>query len=323
VASLPAVESAGFITFLPLQRWGYNSDIEIQGREPFPPGRTPFVEIRAVTPAYIQTMGIPLIKGRGFTDGDTRDSLPVAIINQATAALMPPGQDPIGAHIRLGGGDRPFSTVVGVIRDVKQSGIRNEARPEALMPFTQELDTGLTRSMSLAIRTGLDPISIVPSVREQFRAVDPSQPIYNIETMEAVIADSISDSRINTVLLAGFGGIALFLALVGIYGVVSYWAAQRTRVIGIRIAIGAPRNQSLSRIVRHGMLPVMSGLLVGLPLAYVLTRFLSSMLYRVGPFDPPVFAAITAALGLAALVACFIPAHRATRLHPTEALRQE
>jgi putative ABC transport system permease protein len=321
VASLPAVESAGFISFLPLQRWGYNSSIEIQGREPFPPGRTPFVERRSVTPAYIQTMGIPLIEGRGFTDLDSKDALPVVIINQATAALLPAGQNPIGAHIRVG--DGPWSTVVGVVRNVKQSGIKNEARPEALMPYTQELDTGLTRSMSLAVRTRVDPMSILPSIREQFRAVDPSQPIYNVETMEAVIADSISDSRVNTILLTVFASIALFLALVGIYGVVSYWTAQRTREIGIRVAIGANRNQILGLVVRHGMLPVTGGLIVGVPVAYALTRFLSSMLYGVSPFDPSVFAGITAVLGLVALAACLIPARRATRLHPTEALRQE
>src|SRR5262249_47281673 len=159
-----------------------------------------------------------------------------------------------GAHLRFGGGDSPWLTVIGITRDVKQSGIRSQPRPEALIPYTQEPDTGLTRSMSLAVRSTVEPMSLVGSVREAVRGVDPYQPIYSVQTMEAVIADSISDSRINTILLAIFAGIALLLALVGIYGVVSYWTAQRTREIGIRIAIGASRKQILGLVVRHGMI---------------------------------------------------------------------
>jgi putative ABC transport system permease protein len=166
-------------------------------------------------------------------------------------------------------------------------------------------------------------MSLVASIKEGVRRVDPSQPIYNIQTMEAVIGDSISDTRINTILLAIFSGIALLLALVGIYGVVSYWAAQRTREIGIRIAIGATRSQILGLVVRHGMLPAISGLALGVPASYALTRLLTGLIYGVSPFDPPIFASIAAALGLAALLACLIPARRATRLLPMAALREE
>ncbi|HKF57053.1 MAG TPA: ABC transporter permease [Blastocatellia bacterium] len=323
LTTLPGVESAGFISLLPLQRWGYNKGIEIQGREPFPPGRVPFIETRAITPGYLAAMGIPLVKGRGFTEQDGKDSLPVVIINQMTAALLPTGQDPIGAHLRFGGGDTPWATVVGVTRDVKQSGIRNLARPEALTPYSQEFDTGLVQSMSLAVRSNLDPMSLVPSVRQAVRRVDPSQPIYNVQTMEAVIGDSISDTKINTILLGIFAGIALLLALVGIYGVVSYWATQRTREIGIRVAIGANRRQVLGLVVRHGMLPALCGLTLGIPGSYALARLLTGLIYGVSPFDPPIFASIAAALGLAALLACLIPARRATRLHPMAALREE
>ena len=179
ITNLPGVESAGFISHLPLQRWGYNKGIEIQGREPFPPGRVPFIETRAITPGYLEAMGIPLVKGRGFTEQDGKDSLQVVIINQMTATLLPAGQDPVGAHLRFGGGDTPWLTVVGVIRDVKQSGIRNLARPEALTPYAQELDAGLTQSMSLAARSSLEPMSLVASIRQAVRRVDPSQPIYN------------------------------------------------------------------------------------------------------------------------------------------------
>jgi len=323
VSSLPGVESAGFISFLPLESWGYNKGIEIQGREPFPPGRVPFIETRAVTPGYLQAMGIPLINGRPFTEQDGKDARPVVIINQATAALIPADQDPVGAHVRFGGGDRPWLTVVGIFRDVKQSGIKTQARPEALTPYSQESDTGLTRSMSLAVRSPLDPMSLVASIRDAVQGVDPYQPIYSVQTMEAVIADSISDSRINTILLAIFAGIALFLALVGIYGVVSYWTAQRTREIGIRIAIGANRKQILVLVLRHGMIPALSGLAAGVPAAYALARLMSGLIYGVSPFDASVFASITASLGLAALLACLIPAGRATRLHPMSALREE
>jgi len=323
VTNLPGVESAGFISLLPLQRWGYNKGVEVQGREPFQPGRVPFIETRAVTPGYLQAMGIPLINGRPFSDQDGKDALPVVIINQATTSLIPTGQDPIGAHIRFGGGDVPWLTVVGVFRDVKQSGIKNQARPEALTPYAQESDIGLTRSMSLAVRSTIEPMSLVGSIREAVRGVDPYQPIYNVQTMEAVIADSISDSRINTILLAIFAGIALFLALVGIYGVVSYWAAQRTREIGIRIAIGANRKQILGLVVRHGMIPALCGLAAGVPAAYAVARLMSGLIYGVSPFDTSIFGSITAALGLAALLACLIPAGRATRLHPMSALREE
>src|SRR5262249_10192514 len=164
---------------------------------------------------------------------------------------------------------------------------------------------------------------LVASIRDAVQGVDPYQPVYNVQTMEAVIADSISDARVNTVLLAVFASIALFLALVGIYGVVSYWTAQRTREIGIRIAIGASRRQILALIVRHGMLPALCGLLLGVPAAYALARLMSGLIYGVSPFDPSVFTGIAVSLGLAALMACLIPARRATRLHPMSALRED
>ncbi|HUK90568.1 MAG TPA: ABC transporter permease, partial [Blastocatellia bacterium] len=253
IAVLPGVKSAAFITFIPLQRWGWNSGFSIEGREPFTPGLQPFAERRAITPAYFDAMGIPVLEGRAITDQDTKDSLPVVVINQAFAKYFPDGKDPIGGRVLI---DETWRTVIGVVGDVRQSGLYESPRPESFTPYTQEQDRGLLESMSLAVKTAARPESLTGSIREQITAIDPGQPIYDVQTMESIIAGSISSSRLNSILLGLFAGIAMILAVIGIYGVVSFWAAQRTREIGVRVALGASRGQVVSMMIKRGMTPV-------------------------------------------------------------------
>jgi predicted permease len=320
ISALPAIKSAAFISFVPMQRWGWNWEFKIEGREPFPAGRAPYAERRAVTPDYFRTMGIPLIEGRFFTEQDNKDSAPVVIINQALARYFPGGKDPVGSKIQI---DVFWCTVVGVVKDVRQSGLYQAARPESFRPYGQEEDQGLIQSMSLVAKTGVEPTTLATSIRQQITAVDPAEPIYNVKTMQAVVADSISYSRLNSTLLNIFAGIALLLAMVGIYGVVSYWVAQRSKEIGVRVALGAGRADILKMVVRRGMLPVALGLIVGVPSAAGLTKLLSNLFYLASKMDTIFFIGITGTLAVAALAACLIPATRATRLDPIRALREE
>jgi putative ABC transport system permease protein len=321
VRSLPGARSTGVINYLPLQQSGFNGDITIEGQGPYEPGRAPWAEFRAISPDYFRTLGIPLVSGRFYTAQDQSSSTPVVIVNQTLARRYLSGQDPIGKRIRVIGND--WRTVVGVVGDVRQSGVTQAVRAEVFVPVTQAVYAPLTQTMSLAVRADAEPEALASAVRNAVREIDPAQPVFNVKTMEAVVADSVSDRRLNMLLLGIFAAVALTLAVIGIYSVMSYTVSQHTREIGIRMALGARPTDVLKLVVGQGMGLTLVGVCLGVAGAFGLTRLMATLLYGVTPTDPLTFAAVSALLMIVALLACCIPARRATKVDPMVALRNE
>ncbi|MGA9771258.1 MAG: ABC transporter permease [Blastocatellia bacterium] len=321
VSNLPGVQAAGAINMLPLQRSGFNGDIEIEGQGPYQPGQAPLAEFRAVTPDYFRALGIPFIEGQTYNAQITEKSPPIVIINQTMAKRYWPNESAIGKRIRIWTPD--WLTVTGVVGDTKQSGLTQEVRSEIYFSDAQAPDLALTQSMSLVVRAASDPANLTPIIRREVQAVDPAQPIYSIESMESVIATSVSDRRLNMMLLGIFAAVALVLAAVGIYGVLSYTVSQRTHEIGIRMAVGARPSDILKLVVRQAMSMALAGVAVGLVASFALTRLMSSLLFGVSATDPATFALISIILTGVALAACFVPARRATKVDPMIALRYE
>src|SRR5437016_10116847 len=261
-------------------------------------------------------MSLPLLQGRAFTAADAKSSPPTVIVNQAFAERYWPGENPLGRRLS---NDDEWMTVVGVVGDIRQSGLDQEAAPHVYAPYLQ---TPLRRS-GVLLRTSGEPLSLVAAVRSQVNVIDPDQPIYNIHTMEELIAGSMSGRRLNLMLLTVFAFTALALAGVGIYGVISYAVTQRTREIGIRMALGAQSSDVLKLIVKQGMVPVMIGMALGIAGALALTRVMASLLFGTSATDPLTFALIALLLSGVALLACWIPARRATKVDPMVALRYE
>jgi putative ABC transport system permease protein len=321
VASLPGARSAGVTNYLPLQLWGFNGGITIEGQGPYEPGRQPLAEFRAISPDYFRTMSVPLVSGRFFTAQDQSNSAPVVIVNQALAQRYLPGQDPIGKRIRAIGND--WRTVVGVVGDVRESGVTRAAMAAIFLPITQAVYAPLTQTMSLTIRADGEPEALISSVRSAVKEIDPAQPVFNVKTMEAVVADSVSDRRLNMLLLGIFAAVALILAVIGIYSVMSYTVSQHTREIGVRMALGARPIDVLKLVVGQGMSLTFVGIVIGVAGAFGLTRLMATLLYGVKATDPLTFAVVSAALVIVALLACYVPARRATRVDPLVALRNE
>jgi putative ABC transport system permease protein len=317
VSALPGVQSAAVVNHPPFSGRRGVSVYKIEGR-PEPKGMedTPLADTRFISPAYFQMMSIPILQGRDFTGADTKDAPPVVIVNRAFADRFWPGENPLGR--RLGSGD-DWMTVVGVVGDIRQSGLDEEAATHVYLPYLQ---LSVSRS-GVLLRTSVDPLSLVAAVQKQVNAVDPDLPIYNIHTMDELIASSMAGRRLNLVLLAVFALTALVLAAVGIYGVISYSVTQRVNEIGIRMALGARSIDVLKLIVKQGMTPVVIGLAVGIAGALALTRVMSTLLVGVSANDPLTYTAIAVLLTIVALVACFVPARRATKVDPMIALRYE
>jgi len=318
ISTLPGVEAAGMINLLPMQQWGWNSDFQIEGRAPFPPGKAPLVELRTVSPDYFRAMGIPLVAGRFLTDQDNERSERVTLINQTFAQRYFSDQNPIGKRINpdLSG----WMTIVGVVGDVKQAGLADSVRVELYAPHAQ---VQLSNSMSLVVRASSDPAASVAAIRRETQALDPAQPIYNVKTMETVIAESVSDRRLNMVLLGVFSGLALLLAVIGIYSVMSYTVTRSTREIGIRMALGAQSRDVLTLVVGQGLALAAIGMAVGAMAAFGLTRLMAGLLFGVSATDPLTFATIALLLTWVTLLACYVPARRATKVDPMVALRHE
>jgi putative ABC transport system permease protein len=318
VAALPGVEAAGVINLIPLQNWGWNSEFQIEGRPPFPPGKSPFVEGRTVTPDYFRAMGIPLIKGRWLTAQDNTQAPPVILINQTFAQQYFAQQDPVGHRIKSG--REAWLTIVGVVGDVKNAGLTQGTRLEIYSPHAQHQ---MSNTMSLVVRAQGDPNALTNSIRQVVRALDPAQPITNIKTMETVIAESVSDRKLNMVLLGVFAGVAVLLAVIGIYSVMSYTVTQSTREIGIRMALGAQPRNVLALVVGQGAVLTAIGIGIGLAGAWGLTRLMTALLFEVSATDPVTYVGVALLLLTVALLACLIPARRATKVDPMIALRSE
>ena len=289
---------------------------------------------RAVSPHYFTAFRIPLLRGRAFEDRDTGKSERVVIINQAMAKKYWPKEDPVGARIAIGGKalgpqfEEPARQIVGVVGDVRESGLSGSDQPVMYVPQGQVTDslTQLANSvipLSWAIRTANDPAELTPAIQREFLAVDGQLPVSKIRTMEQVVSESTARQNFNMLLLSIFAGMALLLAAIGIYGLMSYTVEQRTQEIGIRMALGAGRGDMLKLIVRQGMLLAGVGVLIGLAAAFGLARLLASLLFGVKATDPLSYVIVAVVLTSVALLGTYVPARRATKIDPLIALRYE
>jgi predicted permease len=267
-------------------------------------------------------MGIPLVRGRDFNDQDTLNSTLAVVVSEKTANHYWPNQDPIGKRLKTGAttADTPWRTVIGVVKDVRQNDFIAEPKMQMYLDYRQ-LQSLMPNA--LVVRTATDPLSLASSVRNAIWSVDKDQPVSNIDSMENIVAGAMARQRFSMLLLAIFAGLALVLAAVGIYGVMSYAVAQQTREIGIRIALGAKRSDVLMMTVKQGLKLVGSGLVGGLAIAFVLTRVMTSLLFGISATDPVTFVAIGVVFIAVALLATYLPALRATRIDPMIALRAQ
>jgi putative ABC transport system permease protein len=322
VNSLPGVKAA-MVSELPLSGDSLNHDFVIDGRPPIASGDEPSLETRSVIGDYFSAMGIPLKAGRDFASQDFIEKAPlVGIANDAMVRQYFPNEDPLGKRIRWAR-DRQIEwiTIVGVVGDVKHFGLDLPEEPGLYSPYTQA--PPWKRWTSLVVRTQSDPASMAGAVKQQVWKIDPQLPLTKVETMDEVASGSFAARRFNMLLLVIFAGLALLLAAVGIYGVMSYAVTQRTQEIGIRMALGARAIDVLRLIIRNGMTLILIGVVIGLAGAFALTRLLATLLFGVGPTDKLTFATVSAVLIFVALLACYIPARRATKVDPLVALRYE
>jgi putative ABC transport system permease protein len=326
---LPGVESVAATHALPLSGMGGVRPFTVEGRPRQEPGKVPDVQYRMVSPGYFRTMKIPLIRGRDFTKQDEGQAVGVVIINQAFQRRYFPDEDPVGKRITLGGFDDQLGEVVGVVGDVRHWWAGTEAEPEMYWAYSQAwlarspTLSRLRRSLTLALRTDGDPQSLIRDVRREVVAVDKALPVTGVRTMEERMGASLAGKRFNTLLLSLFAALALILAVVGLYGVISYTAAERTRDIGVRMALGAQTGDVLRLVIGRGMTLTLAGVGIGLLASFALTRLMKDMLFEVGSTDPLTFVAIAVLLTAAALTACYIPARRATKVDPMVALRHD
>ena len=324
IYEVPGIESAGVITFLPLSFNGMNFSFSVEGQASPGDMKLPFALYRVVSPDYFRAMQIPLQRGRFFDSRDNFDSSPVIVISRRLAEQYWPGQDPTGKRLKIGPLDspNPWLTVVGVVSDVRQAGLYGDPRMDIYAPYAQERRAFIS-PRDLVLRTKGDAGSIAGAVRQAVWSVDKDQPLSHVRTMDEVFAASISQERFQALLLGLFAALALVLACVGLYGVISYAVAQRTHEIGVRMALGAQPFDVLRLVLRQGMGLTIAGLIVGIGIGLIATRVLSDMLYGVTPRDPLTFIGVPALLLLVAFLACYIPARRATRIDPLVALRYE
>jgi putative ABC transport system permease protein len=319
VKATPGVESAAAVNILPLGG-GYSCDSFTRDDRPAPPGQEPCAEYRSITPEYFRAMGIPLTRGREFAEGDQSDTAPVAIINEAFVREYFADVNPIGMRITSDTGKHVSREVVGIVGDVKHFGLDKEAKPELYVPYFQD---SWPRSMVVVLRTASEPKLVIGAVRNEVSLLDKNLPVINVRTMDELLRRSTAEPRFRALLLALFAAIAIILSALGIYGVISYSVTQRTREIGIRLALGAKRQDIIRMVVRQGMLLTLAGVVIGLGAAFMLTRALSDFLFTVSATDALTFVAVSLLLTGAALGACFAPARRATRVDPMVALRYE
>ena len=322
VQSLAGVRSAAVTTNLPLYRQGNSIGISIDGQPDPPPGQERIIVTRIVSPSYLDTMGIPLLRGRQLSEQDTDKTPRVVIVSETMARSYWPGEDAIGKRIGLGRITKPedWFQIIGVAKDVRQFELTAEPKPQMYLTYRQ---VGFFDARDLVVKTDVDPASLAATVRQAVWEIDKDQPVSNIQTMEQILADSIARQRFSMLLLAIFAAVALVLAGVGIYGVMSYSVAQRTHEIGIRMALGAQTGAVLKLAVGYGMKLVLAGLVIGLIAAFALTRVMATLLFGVTATDPATFTLISLLLIAVAVTASYIPARRATKVNPIIALRYE
>jgi putative ABC transport system permease protein len=338
VKALPDVQAAAVSTMLPLGAGsGWGKFFSVEGR-PAPPSieQVPLVRFALISSDYLRTMGIALREGRAFTEQDTEKSQPVALINETVARRFFADEDPVGKTISMGPPESLLPPeaqtqdnravrriVVGVVADVKGSSLEQSGRAEVYVPYHQYRSEGWINGLMLAVRSSTGSEKLVSGIREQVTALDADQPVTNVATMEQRFSKSLAQSRFSMLLLGLFAGVALLLAGVGIYGVMSYVVTQRTHEVGIRMALGAQASDVLRLVVGQGMKVAFIGIGIGLIAAVGLTRVMRTLLFGVSATDPVTFTIISLLLAAVALGACFVPARRATKVDPMVALRYE
>ncbi len=328
IKSSPGVVSAGYATTIPLAWKGGTSGFYPEGRtiaQAKADGLSYDANHRQVSAEYLKTMGISLLRGRPFNDSDNEQALPVVIINETMAWQYWPNEDAMGKRFKLGDpeGDRPWMTIIGIAGDVRQMGVDEPVKAEMYLPYQQIKEDQWFAPRDLVIRTAVDPLSIVAAARAEIHRVDPDQPISNIRTMDEVLGEETASRRLAMTLLTMFAALALLLATLGIYGVLAYFVVQHTQEIGVRMALGAQRSDILSLVLKKGMRLAGLGVVIGVGASFALTRLMASLLFGVGTADPLTYSIIALLLILVALFACYLPAHRATKVDPMVALIYE
>jgi putative ABC transport system permease protein len=319
LGNTPGIRVGAGATTVPFGKADLIQTFQIVGR-PWPsPSEAPPVNFYAVTPEYFQALGVPLRQGRLFTERDSEAGPAAAIVNERLARRYWPGENPIGKFITVDLTGAAPREVVGVVGDIKHYGLHEESTMEIYEPFRRHS----FRFMTLVLKTDGNPEGIVGTARRIVRAVDPDIPLYNIRTMERQVSDSVAQRRLAMALLGGFAVLALILASAGVYAVMAFAVAQRTREIGVRMALGAVPSDILRLVLRRGMMLAAAGIASGVSVAFVLSRLMASQLYRVSTRDPSVYAAVVCALLLVALSACIVPARRAANVDPLVSLRYE
>ncbi len=317
VAALPGVEAVGLVTELPLARQSSDFKFYIDGRPEPGPGQGPHADIRNTNHDYFRAMRIPLRTGRQFTEADVRGNAKVVLISEVLAHRYFAGEDPVGQRIRVGSLSNEPLEIIGIVGDVRHRGLELGLRETLYIP---SLRIGFS---NLVIRTANDPLSLASAVRKEVAAIDPNQPVANIKTMERWVSESVAQPRFRTLLLGLFSAVALLLSVVGIYGVMSYAVAQRTHELGIRMALGASPGDLLGMVIRQGMKLALAGAAIGLVVALALTSLIKDLLFGVEATDPLTYVSIVILLTGVAVLACYLPARRATKVDPMIALRQE
>jgi putative ABC transport system permease protein len=321
LAAEPGVESVALTSTVPISGTDEIYAIGFEGRPPLPPGQGVSAIYYVVSPSYFETMGIPLLKGRAFTDADREGAPRVAIINDAFAKLHYPNENPIGQRIRMGRNSNIVREIVGIVGNVKHYGLKDKDGAQMYESYRQFPSADAT----FVIKTNGDPTSLIPAVRRHIKAVDPAQPVATTASLEQLVADSGALPRVQATLMAALGAIALVLAAVGLYGVMAYTVSQRTQEIGIRMTLGAHRGSVMRMVLGQAVVLTAVGLAIGLAGAVALGRIMTSvlepMLFQVTPTDTATLAGVAVMLAVVAIVAAVIPARRATKIDPIQALR--
>jgi putative ABC transport system permease protein len=322
VRELPGGQSVAVAGNLPLTYNGDSMSISVEGVPDPPPGQQPDVIYRAIGPGYFATMGIPIVRGRDFTDQDKGDSKDVVVISEKTAQHFWPGQDPIGKRLKPGSStsNTPWREVIGIVKDVRQNDFIASPKMQMYLTYRQLKSVAAN---ALVVRTSVEPMSLAAPVRNAIWSVDKDQTVADIDTMDHIVAEAVARQRFSMLLLGLFAALALLLAAIGIYGVMSYSVAQRTREIGIRIALGARRIDVLQMTVKQGLKLVGAGMVLGLLAAILLTRVMASLLFGISATDPITFIGISVVLLAVAILASYVPALRATKVDPIVALRAQ
>ena len=320
LGSLPGVASVGATSHLPLTRYNLGGGLRVEGR-PLQEGENPpSAPIAAVSHDYFRTMGISLRAGRLFNDGDTQDRPGVAVLSETLARRLFPNEDPVGKRLLnvVGGSGAEVTTIIGVVSDIRHQGLDQEIEQAVYLSYRQ-----LPRGMSLVLRSTVEPSSLATALRAAVHEIDPALPVYEVMTMDERLSNSVAARRFNLLLLGVFAALALLLAGIGVYGVISYVVTQRTHEVGIRMALGAQSADVLRLFIKQAMALVLFGVGLGLLGAFALTRVMTGLLFGVSANDPLTFAGVALLLSLIALLACYLPARRAARIDPMAALRHE